>query len=143
MAIHNQLGKWGEQVAAEYLQRKGYTIVARNWKCGRRDLDIVAMDDDMLVVVEVKTRSGNILVEPEMAVDYAKLMSLRKAANMFVKSRHINAPLRFDIISIAVKRTLNAMNEDVTAALGDNHGAKNQNAVLPYEIEHYQDISMY
>lgn len=119
MAIHNQLGKWGENVAAGYLMQKGYSIVARNWKFGRRDLDIVAFNGDMLVVVEVKTRSGNILQEPEKAVDYAKLMSLRKAANAFVKAKHIDAPLRFDIVSISVQ------------------------TAQKYEIEHYQDISMY
>ena len=40
MATHNDTGKWGEDLAAEYLQRKGYTIVERDWKSGRRDIDI-------------------------------------------------------------------------------------------------------
>ena len=46
MAAHNDLGKWGEDRAADYLQRKGYRIVARNWKSGHRDIDIIAMDGD-------------------------------------------------------------------------------------------------
>ena len=119
MAIHNQLGKWGEDVAADFLQQKGYRIVARNWKYGKRDLDIVATEGDTLVVVEVKTRSGNILIQPEMAVDYAKLMSLRKAANAFVKARLIDATIRFDVVSISVQ------------------------TAQQYKIVHYQDISMY
>ena len=46
MAEHNDLGKWGEQVAVDYLQRKGYEILERDWKSGHRDLDIIALDGD-------------------------------------------------------------------------------------------------
>ena len=56
MAAHNELGQWGEEVATDYLRRKGYTIVERDWKSGHRDLDIIAMDGQTLVVVEVKRR---------------------------------------------------------------------------------------
>ena len=56
MAEHNDLGKWGEQVAVDYLQRKGYEILERDWKSGHRDLDIIALDGDTIVFVEVKTR---------------------------------------------------------------------------------------
>ena len=48
MADHNELGKWGEDLAADYLQRKGYTIIERDWKSGRRDLDIIAFDERVL-----------------------------------------------------------------------------------------------
>ena len=44
MASHNELGKWGEDVAATYLERQGYTIMERDWKSGHRDLDIIALD---------------------------------------------------------------------------------------------------
>ena len=53
MAYHNDLGKWGEEVAANYLQQQGYTILHRNWMYQHRDLDIVAMDAGTLVIVEV------------------------------------------------------------------------------------------
>ena len=56
MAYHNDLGKWGEEVAVNYLQQQGYTILYRNWMYQHRDLDIVAMDAGALVIVEVKTR---------------------------------------------------------------------------------------
>ena len=65
MATHNELGKWGEDCAADYLQRMGYTIVARDWKSGHRDIDIIAMNDGTLVFVEVKTRRNRAFVEPE------------------------------------------------------------------------------
>ena len=61
MAAHNELGKWGEDLAAEYLEKKGYTIVERDWKSGRRDIDIIALDDDVVVFVEVKTRRNSLL----------------------------------------------------------------------------------
>ena len=82
MAAHNELGKWGEDQAADYLQRKGYTIIERDWKSGKRDLDIVAIDEDknIVVFVEVKTRRNRLFGEPEESVDYHKI--------------------RFDIISI-------------------------------------------
>lgn len=49
MATHNELGKWGEDCAADYLQRMDYTIVARDWKSGHRDIDIIAIDEETLV----------------------------------------------------------------------------------------------
>ena len=56
MALHNETGKWGEQLACEYLMHEGYRIVERDWKCGKRDIDIVAIENDVYVFVEVKTR---------------------------------------------------------------------------------------
>lgn len=101
MAEHNELGFWGEQMAAEYLERKGYRILRRNWRCGRRDIDIVATDLTTLVFVEVKTRRGNSLTEPETAVDRQKIRSLAIAANTFLKEQDTDMPVRFDIIAVA------------------------------------------
>jgi len=56
MAAHNELGKWGEELAAEYLQEKGYEIIERDWKSGHHDLDIIAKEGGTLVIVEVKIR---------------------------------------------------------------------------------------
>ena len=70
MAVHNELGTWGEEVAAQYLTKKGYTIVERDWKSGHRDIDIIALKDDIVVFVEVKTRRNNYFGEPEDAVDF-------------------------------------------------------------------------
>ena len=63
MAAHNDTGKWGEDLAAKYLEEKGYTIVERDWKSGRRDIDIIALDDDVVVFVEVKTRRNRLYGE--------------------------------------------------------------------------------
>ena len=100
MAAHNDLGKWGEDLAADYLQDKGYVIIDRDWKSGHHDLDIVAKEGDTLVIVEVKTRRNRLFGNPEEAIDYKKRQSLQSAINHYVKSHHVNVPVRFDIISI-------------------------------------------
>ncbi len=100
MAAHNELGKWGEEIAAAFVEKKGYEILLRDWKSGHHDLDIIAKDEDTLVIIEVKTRRNRLFGNPEEAIDYKKRQSLQSAINHFVKSHRINAPIRFDIISI-------------------------------------------
>ena len=101
MAAHNELGKWGEELAADYLQRKGYTIVERDWKSGHRDIDIIAYDENgTLVFIEVKTRRNRLFGEPEDAVDYRKLKSLQSAMNHYIKYHCIDVEVRLDIITV-------------------------------------------
>ena len=100
MAAHNELGKWGEDIASEYLIHTGYQIVERDWKSGRRDVDIIATDGNEVIFVEVKTRRNCLYGAPEEAVDYRKLQSLRLAINHYIKSHRINSDVRFDIISV-------------------------------------------
>ena len=100
MALHNELGKWGEDVAANYLERQGYTIIERDWKSGHRDLDIIAREGDTVVFVEVKTRRNRQFADPEMAVDNQKIRHLQQAANHYIKYRHIDHDIRFDIITV-------------------------------------------
>ena len=64
MAAHNELGKWGEDMAEAYLLEKGYSILERDWKSGHHDLDIIARDEDTLVIIEVKTRSEGSMGRP-------------------------------------------------------------------------------
>lgn len=103
MAEHNDFGQWGERIAADFLEEKGYGIMRRDWRFGHRDIDIIAVDGGTLVIVEVKTRAGNTPVNPETAVDARKMRSLAMAANAFVKKHGIDAPIRFDIIAITGK----------------------------------------
>ena len=102
MAEHNELGKWGEDEAALYLENEGYVIIDRDWKIGKRDLDILALSPDgkTLVVVEVKTRSGDEYQQPEEAVDGRKMRNLAIAANAYAKEHQVDKELRFDIISV-------------------------------------------
>lgn len=100
MAAHNELGKWGEDKAAEYLERKGFRIIERDWRIGHRDLDIVAIDSDMLVFVEVRTRRNNTFVEPEQTIDLKKMRSLKYAATAYLKMHRTDFDIRFDIVTV-------------------------------------------
>lgn len=102
MAQHNDTGKWGEELAAEYLNNHGYDILERNWRLGHHEVDIIARQQKCkeLVFVEVKTRSSDIITKPQDAVDLKKIRSIGMCANAYVKSFNITEEIRFDIISI-------------------------------------------
>jgi len=100
MAEHNDFGKWGEEVAADYLMKQGYCILERDWKSGHRDIDLIARQNDTIVFIEVKTRRNRLFAEPEQAVDWRKRKNLRAAINHYVKYRRIDLPIRFDIITV-------------------------------------------
>lgn len=100
MAYHNELGKWGEETAANYLQKQGYTILYKDWRFGHRDIDIVAVMGDTLVIVEVKTRRNEVFTDAETAVDALKIKSLSVAANAFMKQHGGAYDVRFDIITV-------------------------------------------
>lgn len=100
MAEHNDMGYWGEEQAARYLEAKGYGIMARNWRLGHRDIDIVAHKGGTVVFVEVKARRDNRYMEPEQAVDARKIRSLSAAAAAFMQSHGLDADARFDIITV-------------------------------------------
>ncbi len=68
-----ELGKQGEEIASEYLINKGFKIIERNWRAGRYEIDIIAIDNNTLVFVEVKTRSADYLVEPELSLTKKQL----------------------------------------------------------------------
>ena len=101
MAAHNELGKWGEDLAAAYLQGKGYIIINRDWKSGHRDIDIIVKDEaGTIVFVEVKTRTNRLFTDPIEAVGYQKIRNLQQAANHYVKYRHADCDIRFDIVCV-------------------------------------------
>ena len=100
MAKHNILGNSGEDSACEYLKRKGYGIIERNWRIGHKEIDLIARDGDELVIVEVKTRSGLRFGNPQDAVTDRKIMKIVSAAHAYVRYKRIDLPIRFDIISI-------------------------------------------
>lgn len=109
MAAHNDLGKWGEEVAAEFLVSNGYTILERDWKDGHRDIDIIARTaDETIVFVEVKTRTSDVIAKPEDAITKQKIKSIGKAANAYVKAYQLWNELRFDVITIIGNRKENA-----------------------------------
>lgn len=100
MAEHNDLGKLGEDLATKYLIGKGYPILARNWRNGRDEIDIIARDGEWLVIVEVKTRTSEYFGEPETAVTNAKQKSLVRAAEAYIFAFDYKGETRFDVIGI-------------------------------------------
>lgn len=100
MALHNLLGKDGEEKAASYLQGLGYQIVHRNWHYGRKELDIVAWDGDTLVVAEVKTRSNNQYGEPLDYVTPTKIKRIVSSTDAYLRKFKMDCSVRFDILSI-------------------------------------------
>lgn len=103
MAKRNETGKDGEAVARVFLEEHDYTIVHTNWHWHHYELDIVAMKDGELVVVEVKTRSDDYLLAPEEAVDNWKIRRIVTAADAYVRFFNLGLPVRFDIITV-IKR---------------------------------------
>ena len=100
MAAHNELGKEGEEEAVRYLERLNYHILHRNWRCGRKELDIVAEHQGELVIVEVKTRRDKRFGMPEESISEAKIRRIVSSADAYVRKFHIDLPVRFDIISL-------------------------------------------
>lgn len=99
MAKHNEIGAWGESLARDLLITKGYAIVGTNISIGKNELDIVAMKDDRIVFVEVKTRSDD-FDDPLNALDTAKIRHLTRAADSYVRAYNIPQEIQFDVIVV-------------------------------------------
>ncbi|MCO6489182.1 MAG: YraN family protein [Phaeodactylibacter sp.] len=100
MARHNDLGKTGETLARRYLEGQGYRILEANWRYRRSEIDLIAMDGQILVFVEVKTRGTDIFGKPEEFVTARKEKLMVAAAIAYMESIGHDWELRFDIISI-------------------------------------------
>ena len=96
-----ELGILGEELAASFLESNGYEILEMNWRHGSKEIDIIAMKDEVLVIAEVKTRTGNYFGEPEEFVGQNKQDHLIHAANGFIEETGHLGETRFDVISIA------------------------------------------
>ena len=100
MAEHNDLGKLGEELAVDFLQQKGYAILETNWTFQKAEIDIIAQKENVLAVVEVKTRSSIEFGLPQDFVKPKKIQLLVKAVNEYVISNELDVEVRFDIIAI-------------------------------------------
>ena len=104
MAIHNSIGKWGEDIACEKLIKEGYAIMERNWRLGHYEVDIIASKGDRIIFVEVKTRS-NPDADPVEAVDRRKRMHMVSSANAYINHTQTRLEPQFDIIGITATPT--------------------------------------
>lgn len=102
MAKHNELGKKGELLARKFLEQKGYRIADWNWRYDKDEIDLIAWQGDLLVVVEVKTCSTSFFGEPEEAVDAKKEAFLIRATEAYLEENDLDCESRFDIVAIVM-----------------------------------------
>ncbi len=100
MASHNDLGKRGEEIAAKYLEDRGYRILNVNWRSARAEVDVIAELNGTIVFVEVKTRSSVDFGQPEDFVSYKKERQLEFASSVYIEMKKHEGEIRFDIIAI-------------------------------------------
>lgn len=100
MAQHNELGKKGEQLAVDYLLKNNYTIIERNFRFDKAEVDIIAQKKDTLAIIEVKTRSTSEFGDPQDFVKPKQIQRLVKAVDEYVTENDLDVDIRFDIIAI-------------------------------------------
>jgi len=100
MASHNDLGKLGEELAVDFLEKNGYEILETNWVFDKAEIDIIAQKNGILAVVEVKTRSSIEFGLPQDFVKPKKIKLLLKAIDEYVVQNDLDVEVRFDIIAI-------------------------------------------
>ena len=100
MAEHNDFGNLAENLAADFLNKKNYKILIRNFRYQRAEVDIIAEFEDLIVVIEVRARSYNALIEPQEAVTKKKIKAILLCSDFFMKENQIDKEVRFDIITV-------------------------------------------
>ncbi|WP_158975353.1 YraN family protein [Cellulophaga sp. L1A9] len=100
MANHNDFGKLGEEQAIKHLEKKGYTILEKNYRYLKAEVDIIARSKDILVIVEVKSRSTGFVAELSDVIHQKKINLLIAAAHQYVTVNDLDVEVRFDIITI-------------------------------------------
>ncbi|MCF6224563.1 MAG: YraN family protein [Flavobacteriaceae bacterium] len=100
MAQHNDLGKIGEQIAVDFLTQKGYEIKARNWRFKKAEIDIIAKLGNVLIAVEVKTRSTGDFGDPQEFLKPKQKKLLVTAMHEYVVTKDLDIEVRFDVIAI-------------------------------------------
>lgn len=98
----HSLGRWGQKQCENFLKKKGFRTLTKNFSCRTGEIDLITADSSGAVVfVEVKTRANENFVDAEAAVTSAKKLRMKKAASLFVKKHKLdNLPLRFDVVIV-------------------------------------------
>jgi len=94
------LGRWGEALAAEYLEKQGYALTAANWRCRFGELDLIAEDGSFLCFVEVKLRKSDAYGQAGEFVDQRKRERLRTAAQLYLAQHPTQLQPRFDVVEV-------------------------------------------
>ncbi len=105
MGKHNEFGKKGEQIAVDFLIKKGYSIKYRNYRYLKAEIDIIALKDDVLAIVEVKSRSSTFHENIAETVTPKKIKLMVMATDYYVIDSDLDVEVRFDIITILKTKT--------------------------------------
>lgn len=99
----SELGRKGEEIACKYLSKNNFKIVERNWQFRHKEIDIIALKDNVLHVVEVKTRSSSYFERPQDAVNKQKQKFLITAINDYINQHDFEGEIQFDIFSVLLE----------------------------------------
>ena len=100
MADHNELGKKGEQLAIDFLIKNDYKILEKNYRYIKAEVDIIAKKENILAVIEVKTRSTDYFGNPQDFVNPKKIKLLLSAIDHYLVQKDLDVEVRFDIIAV-------------------------------------------
>ncbi|WP_298532518.1 YraN family protein [uncultured Algibacter sp.] len=100
MAQHNELGKKGEQLAVDFLLKNNYIIIEQNYRFDKAEVDIIAKKDEILAIIEVKTRSTADFGNPQDFVKPKQIKNLVKAVDKYITENNLDVEVRFDIVAI-------------------------------------------
>ena len=103
MSNHNELGKLGESLSCKYLSEHGYEILATNFRFQHKEIDVIALVKDVLVFIEIKTRSNFDFGFPEEAVNPRKQALLKQAAERYCLDNPQYTKIRFDVMSLLIQ----------------------------------------
>ncbi len=109
-----RLGFWGESRAAKFLQKSGYKILHRNYKCPFGEIDVIAQKDSTICFIEVKTRSSDNFGAPNQAVNKTRQSRYINSARYYFSGKEIDCTIRFDVIEIT-KQGINHIENAFTA----------------------------
>ncbi|RNC92014.1 MAG: endonuclease [Allomuricauda sp.] len=103
MGNHNEFGKQGEQLAVDFLTKKGYVIKQRNYRFLKGEIDIIAQKGKILAIVEVKSRNKAFVASISDTVNHKKKKLLIETANNYVIEEDLEVEVRFDIVTVVQK----------------------------------------
>ncbi|MDA3952778.1 MAG: YraN family protein [Bacteroidales bacterium] len=102
MADHNILGEKGEELARKFLIDNSYEILHSNWRYRKNEIDLITIKNNLLVVVEVKTRSNDYFENPKEAVTRKKQKFIINASEAYINEFDLNLEVRFDVIAVTI-----------------------------------------
>jgi len=105
MAKHNEFGKKGEQLAIDFLLKKGYSILEKNYRYLKAEVDIIAQNGEILAIVEVRSRSTDFIENIAETVTKKKMQLQIIAADHYVTDLDLDVEVQFDIITIRKDKT--------------------------------------